>query len=256
MNPYFKLTRSVKFLLVANFAVFLIQHISDRFLGGNFIGVFGLVPAGFVLDFRLWQIVTYAFLHGDVMHLFLNLLMLLFIGGELESAWGTKRFLKFYFFCSTCAGIAYLLMQAVIIGGSGMFVPMVGASGAIYGLLMAYGLVFGERVLLFMLLFPMKAKHFVWILAGVEFMTTLFSPGGGLSSVAHLAGMGAGFLYLWGRATWRARKALQGLMPGRKRRRRKPRKGDPDLRLVVSNESPDFDEGDPDRDDPEGPTWH
>lgn len=78
---------------------------------------------------------------------------------------------------------------------------MVGASGAIFGHLVAYGLIFGEGVMLFMLLFPMKAKHFVWIIAAVEFLTTLYSANGKLSSVAHLGGMVAGFFYLWGWAS-------------------------------------------------------
>ena len=254
MNPYFKLTKAVKILLIANFAVFIIQHTADRFFGGNFIGTFGLVPSEFVLHFHVWQIVTYAFLHGDIMHLFLNLLMLLFIGGEIESSWGTKRFVKYYFFCSTVAGFAYLIMQAVFFGG--MNVPMVGASGAIYGLLMAYGLIFGERVLLFMMLFPMKAKHFIWILAGIEFMTTLFSPMGGLSSVAHLAGMGAGFVYLWGMATWKARQAMAQSGLGRSRKRRKKGSGT-HLKLVVSKDKKKVHVEDEDPDGgPDGPTWH
>ena len=74
-----KLTKTVKILLIANFVAFIVQHTSDQYLGGNFTGLFGLVPAGFVLKFRVWQIFTYAFLHGDVMHLFLNLLLLPFI---------------------------------------------------------------------------------------------------------------------------------------------------------------------------------
>ena len=98
--------------------------------------------------------------------------MLAFIGWELESVWGTPRFLRFYFFCSVSAGMLYLFLASSSCTGSGLDTPMIGASGAIYGLLVAYGLIFGERVMLFMMLFPMKAKHFVWVLGLIEFMTT------------------------------------------------------------------------------------
>ncbi len=89
----FRLTSTLKILLAANLFVFILQHTVDRFLGGNFSGIFGLVPARVVLDGHLWQIFTYSFLHGDVTHLFLNLLMLVFIGGEIEGLWGRNRVL-------------------------------------------------------------------------------------------------------------------------------------------------------------------
>ncbi len=193
-----RLTRAVKGLVIACFAAFFIQQTADQFFGGNILSWFGLIPAGVIIDHRFWQVFTYAFLHGDVMHLFLNMVMLVFIGSELEALWGIGPFLRYYFFCSISAGVLYLLMQVFVWGGEGLHTPMVGASGAIYGLLMAYGLIFGERVLLFMMLFPMKAKFFVWILAGIEFMTSVYSGrSGGLSSIAHLGGMAAGFCYLW-----------------------------------------------------------
>jgi membrane associated rhomboid family serine protease len=198
----FKLTPAVKVLLIACFAMFIIQQTADQFMGGNLLAWFGLIPSAFVFDYKFWQIFTYPFLHGEVMHLFLNLMMLLFIGGELEATWGTARFLRYYFLCSTAAGLLYLVLQMLIWRDTGLQQPMVGASGAIYGLLMAYGLIFGERVLLFMMLFPMKAKHFVWILAGIEFMSTVFSGRGGLSNAAHLGGMVAGFSFLFFRAAW------------------------------------------------------
>lgn len=243
-----RLTRTVKWLLIANVALFIIQQTVDRFMGGNLLGWLGLVPGAFVMQFRVWQLFTYPFLHGDVMHLFFNMLMLVFIGSEIEAVWGRNRFLRFYFLCSSVAGLAYLFMQFFVTGG--LQVPMVGASGAIYGLLMAYGLLFGERVLLFMLLFPMKAKHFIWILAGVEFLTSLYSPGGGLSSVAHLGGMLTGFLYVWGRAYWNARRRMRGMMdrkPFLRTGRRKKKRDSTHLRLVVNREDEDDD----------GPkTWH
>lgn len=249
---YVRLTRAVKAIMIACFVAFVVQNTADQFFGGNLLSIFALVPNGFLLEFRFWQIFTYPFLHGDVMHLFLNLLMLAFIGGELEAVWGTPRFLRFYFFCSTVAGVLYLLLQVMVWGGSGLYTPMVGASGAIYGLLMAYGLLFGERVLLFMLLFPMKAKYFVWILAGVEFMTTVFSGRGGLSSAAHLGGMAAGFGYLWVAAAARVRKKQAAQASGSAFTRRKKKKKN-HLRLVSPKDAEPGDDDDINR----GPkTWH
>jgi membrane associated rhomboid family serine protease len=199
MNMPIRLTPAVKGLLIACFAAFIVQQAVDQFLGGNLLGIFGLLPGAVLYSGHIWQLFTYSFLHADVIHVFFNLMMLAFIGAELEQTWGTARFLRYYFFCTTIAGLFYILMSVVM---RTALPPMVGASGGIYGLLMAYGLIFGERVMLFMMLFPLKAKHFVWILAAIEFLTSIFAGRSGLASIAHLAGMGAGFAYLWGRATW------------------------------------------------------
>ncbi len=139
------------------------------------------------------------------------------------------------------AGLAYLVLQLMVWQGNA---PMVGASGGIYGLLLAYGLIFGERVLLFMMIFPMKARQFIWVLAGVEFLSGLFSQGGGgaMSSVAHLGGMAAGFIYLYGRGWWLVRQRRQGAKPGIGSKKPQPKH----LRLVRKDES---DDGTP-------PTWH
>ncbi len=219
----FRLTPAVKYLLIAIFAGFLIQQTADQFFGANLLGVLGLIPAALVNQAWVWQLVTYAFLHGDPTHLFLNMMMLLFLGSEIEALWGARRFLTYYFFCSISAGLVYLLLQVWIT--QGLHTPMVGASGAIYGLLTAYGIFFGERTLLFMLLFPMKAKHFVWILAGLEFFTSLYSRQGGLSSVAHLAGMASGFLFLYVSTKWRQRQTQKS--------RTSKSSGKSHLRLVV-----------------------
>jgi len=248
-----QLTRTVKILLALNLGIFIVQQTADRFFDAGFLHLFALTPSLFVVKLHIWQIFTYAFLHGDVMHLFLNLLMLAFIGGELDRLWGSRPFLRYYFVCSTFAGLLYLFFQVFVTDG--LHVPMVGASGAIYGLLMAYGILFGERTLLFMLLFPMKAKHFIWVLAGVEFMTSLFSPHGGLSSVAHLGGMGAGLVFLWARARMsilsKSRKRASTSRSGRGLRGLKlKKKNNSHLKLVVSNPSEKFE----DEDDPK--TWH
>ncbi|MDR3608114.1 MAG: rhomboid family intramembrane serine protease [Oligoflexia bacterium] len=251
-----RITPAVKGLLIACVAIFFIQQTADQFFGQHLMETFGLVPSSFINGRAIWQLFTYSFLHADVMHLFLNLLMLAFIGGEIEAAWGTARFLRFYFACATVAGICYLLLNLWLWRD----VPMVGASGAIYGLLMAYGLLFGERVLLFMMLFPMKARHFVWILAALEFTTSLFSGRAALASVAHLGGMAAGFALIWGRAAWTVyRRNAQASQSSPKRKRRK---GDAKhLKLVFDRDRkrrgsdlPDSSDMDSSDDTPK--TWH
>ena len=253
-----RLTPAVKGILIACVAAFLIQQTADQFFGGNLLGWFGLIPAAFAQG-KIWQLFTYPFLHADVMHLFLNMLMLVFIGAELEAVWGSARFLRFYFLCSSAGGLLYLILQMFVWKGEGLHVPMVGASGAIYGLLMAYGLLFGERMLLFMLLFPMKAKYFVWILAALQLFTTVFSGRQGLSGAAHLGGMAAGFGYLWIRASLvvakKSRIVKKWMDPdvAKKMKRRKASK----LKLVIDNEKGKSTQPVDDDIDGNGPkTWH
>jgi membrane associated rhomboid family serine protease len=176
--------------------------------------------------------------------------MLVFIGSELEASWGMARFLRYYFMCAMAGGVFYLLLQLLVWRAD---VPMVGASAGIYGLLMAYGLIFGERVMLFMMLFPMKAKHFVWILAAVEFLSGVFSGRGGLASVAHLGGMVAGFGLLWGRAAWTV--AKRGRAERQQRdQKTKRRKSAKHLKLVVGGQEAHKKIEDDSDDHPK--TWH
>src|SRR5690242_11984009 len=122
-----QLTRTIKILLIVNVIAFVVQQTADRFFGAQVLSIFALTPALFVNKFHLWQIVTYSFLHADVPHLFLNLLILAFIGGELDALWGSRRFLRYYFFCVVMAGLAYLFFQLIVTDG--LNAPMVGASG-------------------------------------------------------------------------------------------------------------------------------
>ncbi len=257
----FQLTPTVKALVIACFAFFLIQKTGDQFFGTHIVGQLGLVPAGFVLDKKFWQLFTYPFLHGDVMHLFFNMMMLVFIGGEIEAVWGRNRFLRYFAFCAGMAGLSYLGIQLFVWGDEGLRVPMIGASGAIYGLLVAYGILFAERTLLFMMLFPVKAKWLVVILGAIEFLTGIYSGRGGLASVAHLAGMVAGVVYLWSGAAYRVWKRKQANRPAKPKatfRQRAAkvlnrRKGH--LKLVVDNDNKDWDKQEPKgKGDPK--TWH
>jgi membrane associated rhomboid family serine protease len=248
-----RLSPTVKVILIACFVAFLIQQTTDQFLGGHLNEIFALFPRGVIFQGRIWQLFTYPFLHADPLHLILNMMMLAFIASDLELQWGRKRFLIFYFFCAVSAGILYLLLQLWVWKGQGIDQPMVGASAAIYGCLMAYGLLFGERVMLFMMLFPMKAKHFIWVLAGVEFMSTVFSGRGGLSSAAHVGGMLAGVGYLWV-AKARARSSLRAGQAKPATRRKPLSSKKKHLKLIVDNDE-EKESSDDDRDPPK-PTWH
>lgn len=237
-----RVSQTIKKLLIAYVVVFVVQHLS-RYAGFGFASWFALVPVK-VLGGMLWQPFTYSFLHADPMHLILNLMVLAFVGSDIESVWGTKRFLVFYSFCTLFAGIFYFFMQLVISTWTPNYIglPMMGASGGIYGLLLAYGVLFPDREMLFMMIFPMKSKQFVALLAGVEFLQVLvFSAQSGLSAIAHLSGMGAGLLFLWLQAKGIKMDFNKGSSPKKKSNH---------LKLVQNKPSRDDD-------DQRGPkTWH
>ena len=191
-----RLSEMLKKLLITYVAIFVVQNIVDQFLGGNLRGLLALTPIS-TMHGMFWQLFTYSFLHVDVMHLILNLMVLAFVGSDIESVWGKKRFFVFYSFCILVAGIVYMLMQLVISNPIYLSMPMMGASGGIYGLLLAYGVLFPDREMLFMMIFPMKSKQFVALLAGIELLQALFSGQNGLSAIAHLSGMGAGLFFMW-----------------------------------------------------------
>jgi membrane associated rhomboid family serine protease len=234
-----RLSSTVKKLLLIYVAAFVIQQTVDQFFGGNLRSWFALIPT-LVLHGRVWQIFTYSFMHADVMHLVLNCLVLAFLGSDIEALWGTRKFLIYYFFCTLMAGLVYLLAQLIMWNPLYLSMPMVGASGGIYGLLVAYSVLFADRELLFMMLFPLKAKQFIWLLAGIEFLQALFSGQGGLGAFAHLSGMGAGYLFLFLQA--------RGFRTGGCQRTQPTKKKSGHLRLV---------KGEGKEDETRGPrTWH
>jgi membrane associated rhomboid family serine protease len=181
-------------LLLINVAAFCI----DLFLGPWFTRLLALWPIG--SGFLPWQVVSYAFLHGSAMHLFFNMLGLWMFGGDLERLWGPKRYLQFYFASVLTAAATQLLIAAL----SGASYPTVGASGGLFGLLLAFGMMFPNRII--MPLFPpipMKAKYFVAIFGGLELLLGVFNSSDGVAHFAHLGGMLGGFLmirYWQGRA--------------------------------------------------------
>ena len=212
----------------------------------SFFMWFGLIPERMVNGFWIWQPFTYMFLHSySVFHVAFNMLILWWLGGDLEERWGSKFFLTYYLVCGIGAGLLYVFGMTIYYLASGNFmvmtIPVIGASGAVFGLMLAYGIIFAERTIYFMMIFPMKAKFFILLLGAFEIVTIL-SEGGqnGVANLAHLGGIVVGFLFLrfWGK--WSAK-----LGKGRKRKKRGPK-----LRLVVDNERK-FE----DKDDADGPKY-
>jgi len=185
----------VKWLLITNCAMFVLYFFAVRAGYGDAFLYLGLWPEKVVSSGWIWQLFTYLFLHDPTgfWHILVNMLTLWMIGVDLEQDWGTRYFLKFYFLCGVGAGVCVVLVNALA-GHLNVFT--IGASGAIYGLLLAYGVLYPDRILLFMFLFPIKAKYMVMILGAIAFMSSFGTAGGGISHVAHLGGMVLGYLYL------------------------------------------------------------
>ena len=180
------MTPAVKGLLIANGAVYLLQML----IGNELIYLFGLTPAAFWKEYPVWQPVTYMFLHGSFTHLLLNMLVLWMFGLTLESVWGTKEFLRYYFI----VGVGAALCNCIITPGEQ--VPIVGASGAIFGLLAAYGILFPQSMIYIYGLFPIRAKYLVIIFGVIEFIASV-SPGtSAVAHLVHLGGMVIGIIYL------------------------------------------------------------
>jgi membrane associated rhomboid family serine protease len=178
---------TVKILIIINIAVFILIHIFPR---AGWILFFGLVPSFVFSKFMLWQPLTYMFLHIGLWHLVVNMLMLWFFGSAIEASWGRRQFLFFYFFTGIGAG----LCSFVVSMGSGM--PVVGASGAIFGILVAYAMMYPDSMILLFFIFPMKMRHAVLVLAGINLLGAISSPGSGIAYFAHLGGGLFGYLYL------------------------------------------------------------
>ena len=238
MQAVVPMTPVVRNLIIVNTVIwfFITVIIEPYFLQAPFFTrYFGLIPALAVEKFFIWQFVSYMFFHAlSITHVLFNMLLLWWLGSELEQRWGSRFFLLYYMVCGVGAGLIYTLIltsyQLVIGGSSAWGVPVVGASGAVFGLLLAYGIIFGERVIHFMMIFPMKAKFFVMILAGIELVTVLNAGVGSDSNVAnlaHLGGLVSGYIFLFFYTRYYV--GRQGIGGTGKSRGR-------NLKLVVNNE--------------------
>ncbi len=184
-GPY--LTKTVKILIIINVALFILTYLLPRL---PWFSLFGLIPSYVFAKFRFWQLFTYMFLHAGLWHLVVNMLMLWFFAPAIETAWGRKQFLFYYFFTGIGAGLCSFLVSFH------SSIPVVGASGAIFGILVAYAMMYPETIILFFFIFPMKIKHAVLILVGINILGILSAPNSGIAYFAHLGGGLFGYLYL------------------------------------------------------------
>ncbi len=182
----------VRALVIANVAMFLVSSLAPAV-----IPPFGLVAEDVLTRFRVWQLVTYLFLHGGVFHILFNMLTLWMFGVELERMWGSKYFAKYYFVAGVGAGLTQIIVSLLPFGplASLYYAQTIGASGAIYGLLLAYAMYFPNRQIMFWGVFPIQVKYFVLIMGGISLLSAA-DGARGVAHVAHLGGIAAGYLYL------------------------------------------------------------
>ena len=185
------LPRAIKWLIIINVAIWLGQYFSPS-LDQTLVYYFGLTPILALQRGFIWQLATYMFLHGGVWHILLNMFSLWMFGSDLETTWGTRRFLQFYFFSGIGAGICVILLNYAF---GNPRIPTIGASGAIFGILMAWAVLWPDRIVLFSFLFPIKVKYFVMIFGAIELLNS-FNANSGVSSFAHLGGMLFGYIFL------------------------------------------------------------
>ena len=219
-----RLTPGVKWLLIANASAYLFQQIiqSEVLLPGTGLPIpwetywFGLNFQQVINNFAIWQFASYMFLHGGFFHLFFNMFILWIFGSEVERQWGTREFTKYYFITGIGAGVVSLIFSF----GTNFFI--IGASGAVYGVILAFAMMFPDRVITLLILFvlpvSMKAKHLAMGMAVISIfggITNLFGTNDGIAHFAHLGGLVAGYFYL--KSDWKIDTYL-----GRILRKRKP----------------------------------
>ena len=201
----FYITPGVQLLLIANFAIYFLQLFIHYFRGAHvehqFEMWFGLVPSGVIPGLRIWQPFTYLFLHSvdDLRHILSNMFALWMFGKEVELIWGRDRFLRYYFLTGIGAGILNVIVSTVptLWGRPPADIPTIGASGAIYGVLIACAILFPERQFsLFFLPIYIRMRTIVIIMAAITFLGTLGLGEGRVSHICHLGGMLIGYLYL------------------------------------------------------------
>ena len=212
---YFDLPPMTRGLIIACVAIYLLQMVTgstlDLYLAlwplghRTFIGGDG---SAITVGFQIWQLVTFSFLHGGLLHLFFNMFALFMFGGPIERLLGGREFLIYYFVCTIIAAIAQLLVIRYFTGG---FYPTIGASGGIFGLLLAYGMMYPHtRIMLLFPPIPMPAWLFVTGYGVIELVLGVTGTDAGVAHFAHLGGMAGGFLLL---QYWR------GKLPIKPRRR-------------------------------------
>ena len=189
--------QAVKSIIIINVLVMVMMYLNENFMVSKFALFYPTSPF-----FHWWQPVTHMFLHGGFFHLFFNMYTLYIFGSVLEQIWGTRKFLLFYFVTGVGAAIVHIIVQYL----TGSFALTVGASGAIYGILMGYAMLYPDSVLT--LIFPpisLKAKWFVLIFAAIELALGVFGTRAGIAHFAHLGGLIFGFILIM---YWKKRHVL------------------------------------------------
>ena len=194
-RPTFTIPSGVKLLVIINIVVFVLTALSGQ--RSILFSSFGLVPSHVWSNFKVWQLFTYLFVHGGFLHIFFNMFVLWMFGKDLEMQWGKNEFLLFYFTCGIGAGLMTVLFSVNSI------VPIVGASGAIYGLLVAYGFTYPNRMVYLYGLFPLKVKYMVLGLGVIAFFASLSANQSNVSHITHLSGMIIGVLYIYFIFNWK-----------------------------------------------------
>ena len=185
-------TDAIKLLVSVNFTIFFLQTISGK--EHLLFDLFGLVPQAIWSDFMIWQPFTYLFFHGNIWHILINMFVLWMFGSELENAWGRKNFIKYYFITGIGAGMVTCLFNLQ------SNIPVVGASGAVYGILLAYGLSFPNRTVYLYGLIPIKSIWFVIAIGILAFLSS-FQQMTQISHLTHISGMAIGYVFL--KRRWR-----------------------------------------------------
>jgi membrane associated rhomboid family serine protease len=197
------ITPGVKFLVLVCAGVFLFQTLISLLAAPPamewLLKWFALIPIAVVPGMRIWQPFTYIFLHGGLFHLLINMLMLWMFGRELELVWGKRRFLNYFFLCGVGAGLINVLVKTIpqLWGQPASSSATIGASGAIFGILIANAILFPDRRI-WLIPFPVTIpmRPYVAVMGAIEFFSTLGSGGDGVSHLCHLGGMLVGYLYL------------------------------------------------------------
>ena len=190
-----RMTPAVKYLLIINVAVFIMQSFGN----GAIEGVFAATTAE---PFQIWRLITFQFLHADPIHLLCNMIGLFFLGRILEMNWGTKKFLRFYLVCGAVGGALYLVFSHLDLLAPGI---LIGASGGVLGLLVACAVLFPQiRVIL--ILFPMPIRTAALLLAAAYAMFVLSRGSNAGGHLCHLGGMATGFIWVMARPYLNARR--------------------------------------------------
>jgi len=186
----------IKNLLIINGAIFLLMMMMQNIVFNGvpaeniIIRWFALMPLG--EGFQVWQLITYQFLHGGFSHILFNMFALWMFGADIENTYGSRKFLVYYLLCGIGAGLMHLFLSPILTGG---VAPTIGASGAIYGVMIAFAMFFPDRLIFLYFFIPLKAKYFIAFMVVFEFLA-VDSVGSGVAHLAHLGGALVGFLFI------------------------------------------------------------